>query len=127
MEPRWRARSSTDKIRVADGICYYITKHPFLSSPSSRAVSALASRSLDSCFSRASMGNQSTIKFINAQSTFAGRVRGLAGGVGGCAKWCPDLQRRKYLQRSAVPTEGDLHIGQFDSRSEEHTSELQSP
>jgi hypothetical protein len=25
------------------------------------------------------MGNQSTIKFINAQSTFAGKVRGLGG------------------------------------------------
>ena len=53
-----------------------MTKHPLLSNPNSRASSAAASRSLDRSFSRDSTGNQSAMKFINAQSTLAGRGRG---------------------------------------------------
>ena len=55
-----------------------MTEQPSLSSPASRASSEFTSRSLDSSFSRDSTGNQSAMKFINAQSTLADRVGGLA-------------------------------------------------
>jgi len=73
MEPRWNDKLISDKDdNVADSSRYYMMKHPSLSNPTSRASSALASRSLESSFSRDSTGNQSAMKFISAQSTLAG-------------------------------------------------------
>jgi len=55
-----------------------MTKQPSVSSPASRASSEFTSRPLDSSFSRDSTGNQSAMKFINAQSTLADRMGGSA-------------------------------------------------
>jgi hypothetical protein len=102
----------SDKIDVTDGMCNHMIKHLFLSNPSSCSSSALASRLLASSFSRDSTGNQSAIRFINAQSTFASRVRGLVRALKICQvmSWLVE----NHLQRSAVCTQGDRHIGQFD-------------
>ena len=82
-------------------------KHPLPSKPSSLASSAFASCSLDRIFSRDSTGNQSAIKFINAQSTLAdgGRLENLSSFG----------REREHSLRSAVSTQGDRHIGQFGS------------
>ena len=86
-------------------------KHPFPSNPSSLASSVFASCSLDSIFSRDSTGNQSAIKFINAQSTLPGR-----GRLGNRMKKLSTRgEGRRYSPRSAVSTQGDRHIGQFGS------------
>ena len=82
-------------------------KHAFPSNPSSLASSAFASCSLDRIFSRDSTGNQSAIKFINAQSTLADGAR---------LENAPSFGReREYSLRLAVSTQGDRHIGQFGS------------
>ena len=86
-------------------------KHPLLSNPNSLASSVFASCSLDSIFSRDSTGNQSAIKFINAQSTLAGR-----GRSENRIKDVSTLGRgHEYSLRSAVSTQGDRHIGQLGS------------
>ena len=82
----------------------YIKIHPFTSKPNSLNSSSAASRSFCCNFLRASLGNQSFMKFRRAQSTLAANQ----STHGQTYDWTS----RIYLQRSADNTVGALHIGQ---------------